>query len=270
MSTTRNKYGLSRNIPNRVKLKIRQRSGFGCVVCGRGVTHYDHVDPEWKDSKRHDPLKMTQLCGYCHDLKTRGIYTKERIKKAAENPKCFENGFVFAPFLLSSATPVIHLGNSIFHGVETLLRINGEDIIKLIQKSNSILMYFDFYDSKGKKLFWIKDETWYSNLNTWDIEITGEKIILKEVKSKTSLYIENDQKNNRLIIKEIKMYYKNWSINGSNKYIELISPIGEKYVIEQGAEISCGTAFELNNNSFSFGIAGKSLVSGKAKIRFNR
>jgi hypothetical protein len=86
-------YGLSRDIPPEIKLKIRKREGFGCVICGVGIIEYEHVDPEFKNAKEHDFTCMTILCPTCHAKKTRGFLSKESIKSAMQNPKCLQQGF---------------------------------------------------------------------------------------------------------------------------------------------------------------------------------
>ena len=58
----KNKFELSRTIPEPIKRQIRQDSGFGCVICGLGIIQYEHVDPEFHLAKIHDPSKMTLLC----------------------------------------------------------------------------------------------------------------------------------------------------------------------------------------------------------------
>lgn len=89
--TETNKFGLTRNIPESVKRKIRQYCGFGCVVCGISIGHYEHIDPSFKDAVEHDPQKIAYLCGACHDKVSRGFWSKEKIKKARSNPWCIIN-----------------------------------------------------------------------------------------------------------------------------------------------------------------------------------
>lgn len=46
-----NKYGLTRDIPASVKRAVRQRDGFGCVICGLGIYTYEHIDQPFKNDK---------------------------------------------------------------------------------------------------------------------------------------------------------------------------------------------------------------------------
>ena len=69
----RNKHGLTRDIPNDVKRKVRQRDGFGCVICGSAFYTYEHFDPEFVEAENHDPHGICLLCGTCHRRKTSGL-----------------------------------------------------------------------------------------------------------------------------------------------------------------------------------------------------
>ncbi len=54
---TKNKYGLSRDIPPSVKLQVRRACSFGCVICGASIT-YEHIDPPFTEAHEHDPEKI--------------------------------------------------------------------------------------------------------------------------------------------------------------------------------------------------------------------
>ena len=56
-----NDHGLSRTIPEGVKREVRQRCGFGCVICGLGFYDYEHFAPDFVDATEHNPAGMTLL-----------------------------------------------------------------------------------------------------------------------------------------------------------------------------------------------------------------
>jgi len=45
MIMNKNKFGLSRTIPEAIKSQIRRDDGYGCVVCGNALYQYEHIDP---------------------------------------------------------------------------------------------------------------------------------------------------------------------------------------------------------------------------------
>lgn len=55
----KNKYGLSRNIPNHIKRAVRQKCGFGCVICGLFICDFDHYAPSFSEAKKHNPDGIT-------------------------------------------------------------------------------------------------------------------------------------------------------------------------------------------------------------------
>ena len=68
LQPTMNRFGLGRDIPGTTKRIVRQRCGFGCVVCGAAFYQYEHVDPAFADARVHDPEKICLLCGGCLEV----------------------------------------------------------------------------------------------------------------------------------------------------------------------------------------------------------
>ncbi|WNG79930.1 hypothetical protein C6A86_016810 [Mycobacterium sp. ITM-2016-00316] len=56
-------------IPDPMKREVRQRCGFGCVICGHPIYEYEHMD-DYAVVKRHGVANITLLCDGHHRLKT--------------------------------------------------------------------------------------------------------------------------------------------------------------------------------------------------------
>ena len=71
----KNDHGLSRHIPEDVKREVRQRSRFGCVIpgCRRAFYEYEHIEPEFKDAKSHDPAAICLVCPNHNPRRTGGL-----------------------------------------------------------------------------------------------------------------------------------------------------------------------------------------------------
>lgn len=124
-----NKHGLSRaDLSAAVKRQIRQSAGFGCVNCGLAICQYEHVDPPFADAKKHDPSKMAYLCARCHDLVTRGFWSKAKVLAAMENPTCRQEGFTHSAFDIQGH-PTISIGQAHFQETSTILEVEGEPVI---------------------------------------------------------------------------------------------------------------------------------------------
>lgn len=210
MSQKINKFGLPRDIPDPVQRAIRQRCGFGCVMCGQAVTHYDHVDPEWHEAETHDPKKMAQLCGSCHDRKTRGLLSVDTIKQALENPKCLRDGYAISPFDIGCDLPKIIVGGNIHENTKQIIVINGLPILALEQgnKGSPVLLTVNFYDENEQKFFWTNGQNeWHVSSDVWDSEINGQ---LLKIRSKPRGFLLKLRFNppNEIYVEELKMIYK--------------------------------------------------------------
>ena len=81
-----NRFGLRRKIPEDIKRRVRQRCGFGCVICGSSVYEYEHVSPTYVEAQRHDPDCIATLCASCHSKVTRRIWSKDKVSHASRRP----------------------------------------------------------------------------------------------------------------------------------------------------------------------------------------
>ena len=72
-------------IPQELKREIRQRCGFGCVICGMPLYEYEHM-LEWAEVQRHVAGEITLLCRQHHGEKTNGLLPKEVVVASNQNP----------------------------------------------------------------------------------------------------------------------------------------------------------------------------------------
>jgi hypothetical protein len=217
--TNVNSHGLSRNIPSEVKREIRKRCGFGCVICGSAIYIYEHVDPLFKDAKEHDPCKMALLCGSCHDKVTDGIWSKEKVKRALENPIGLSKGFSYGDFDIGFEHPEIVLGDIRIANTYNIIEAFGKDLLK-IESPEEIRTPFRIsafiYDECGKEIFKIVQNEWQSPSYNWDIEIIGAKITIRHAPKQIILVIRAEPPN-RLIFERLNMFYKGGRITASER-----------------------------------------------------
>lgn len=218
-----NKYGLSREIPKEIKLKVRRNSGFGCVICGLGIYEYDHIDPEFKDAQEHDPNNITLLCSQCHSKKTRKFLNKETILERMKNPISFSKGYTNEYFDINLENHIkIQIGNAVFTNCNIPIRINNKDLIRIdkpIDGSSFYNLSCEFIDYTGLKKLKIVNNEWRASSDNWDI-ITkaGELIIMNE--GETYLIIKN-KNNNTLFIKYFKSVINNYDIEMSEEGLKI-------------------------------------------------
>ncbi|RDL18518.1 SEC-C motif-containing protein [Pseudomonas sp. URMO17WK12:I10] len=206
----KNKNGLSRNIPADVQRAVRQRDGFGCVVCGSFFYQYDHIGIEYSDAVTHDPNHIVLLCGGCHDRKTRGMLSSESILKSAANPRCKQNNFSWGVLDVGSEHPVIEMGGVTAYRSKVLLRICGEDMFSLSKPVAPGLPFSvnaKIFDRSGNLIASVHDNQIQLLCTNWDVEVVGQRINIRSGKGifDVVLRVEPPKK---IVIERLQMYYK--------------------------------------------------------------
>lgn len=245
-----NQHNLGRNIPETVKRKVRKNSGFGCVICGSAICQYEHINPEYKDAKTHNPNGITLLCGSCHDKKTRKIYSREKIMEAMKNPKCKEKGFTRDFLDIADKKIIVQLGSCQFIDIVSLINIEGESIFsitppnpKLFNEPYKLNAYIS--DDEENGIFGIKDNIWYGDIANWDIECTGTEIKIRKKLGDIVLHMETIPRE-KIVIHKLKMQFKGYKILIDKSTLSIKSPNYEDIIeLENNVKITGKVPFIL-------------------------
>ncbi len=209
-----NRYGLSRHIPGPIARKVRQRCGFGCVICGSIIYTYHHIDPPFNQAQEHNPENIVLLCGSCHTRATKGLLSSDSIKRAAENPECLKQGFSHIPLDIGDHFPVVLIGNSTFVGNPTIIRAFRKPLFTVgppEEPRGPFRISATFYDRLGKEACRIAKNEWQGLISNWDITSTGREITIRRAHRQIALKMRLDPPN-QLIIKNLDMSYKGFRI----------------------------------------------------------
>jgi hypothetical protein len=182
MTSSRNKYGLSRNIPSDIKRTVRQRCGFGCVSCGKGIVQYDHFSPEFADATLHLAEGITLLCGACHDEKKHGLLTNGQVEKMNAEPYCLQNGSAFGSFRLTGDQPIVLLGTTEFRNCKVILEVAGERVIwftKPETEKEGLQLNARIRDDAGNVVFEVLKNEWTVGGDVWDMDTSGNGIVVR-------------------------------------------------------------------------------------------
>ncbi len=201
-----NKYGLSRYIPEDIKRQVRQNSKFGCVVpnCRNAFYEYEHLIPEFKDAKEHDPDKICLVCNNHNPRRTgkngQENYSKEQLIhyyqliKESKVVLDIKNRDFFYGF---ENDPKITIGDCSFLHVQSIINIDGKNVFSFQKNKDNdpfapqITFSGLFQDSNGNVLFEIKENEWISPTYHWDVETkngefsiwdSSKKLVFKAVK----------------------------------------------------------------------------------------
>jgi hypothetical protein len=186
-----NNHNLSRTILSDVKLEVRKRCGFGCVVCGLGIYEYEHFSPEFKNATSHDPNGITLLCPNHHAKKTKGILSLETIKKFNANPKALRRGFVKEDFDLYSTDLTVVLGTTTFKKTPVILQIDDEPILSIVpgDEDEPYSLSANLRDSSGNIIMEIDKNEWKTSTEHWDCKTIGDRIQIRKAVGKIELII---------------------------------------------------------------------------------
>lgn len=170
-----------------IQREVRQRCGFGCVVCGLPLYDYDHL-LGWAVVQRHVGEEITLLCNKHHREKTSGLLSNEAVFAANEKPHNLQRG-VSTPYDLhySGDECQVIIGGNRFRQSD-----QGEDSSLIaIAVDGIVLVGFRFVDKHYLLNVLALDEDnlpmleivdnvlWYS-LSPWDIAWVGRRLTIRE------------------------------------------------------------------------------------------
>ncbi len=209
----------NRNIPEPIKRKIRQRCGFGCVICGNIIYDYDHMMQNWADVQAHLEEDITLLCTMHHREKTNGLLTKEQVKDA--NSKPFNLNQKNSPphplhFSGETATAVIasnYFSNDLLvngnqHRLPYLIPVLIDDlpIVGFRFEDEQLLLLINLFNEFNELIFGIFDNQLILNPDNWDVEWKGSKLIVREKPRVKLLEIEFSPPN-QIVINKAKLRF---------------------------------------------------------------
>lgn len=186
----------SRNIPLPIQREVRQRCGFGCVICGLPLYEYEHM-AEWASVKRHVANEITLLCDQHHREKTGGLLPKEVVSKANLDPFNLRDN-VSKPYNLhfSGKNAEIEIGSNSFtcedlgYGTAMVpISVDGTPLIGLIIADGHLLLNLVIFDEFNNPVLHIKNNQLYYSTEPWDIQLIGTKLTIREAHRKILIEI---------------------------------------------------------------------------------
>lgn len=218
-----NKHGLSRHIPEKVKYEVRKNSGWGCVICGSGIIHYDHVEPEFVDCIDHNPNDITLLCPTCHDKKKRKFLTVATIRRAMQNPKPLQQGFSSELLDVGTQLPNVLFAGNYISSCRFPLLVDGVPFMEIKPPEEPGAPYrisAVFFNLEGQISLQIVDNEWIAFNSNWDIEAKAGKLKVLFAEKMYSLIL-NVTNENILEIEYIHCIMGNKLINGNRAILSV-------------------------------------------------
>ncbi len=259
MSDKVNKHELSRDIPDDIQRLVRQRDGFGCVVCGAGIYQYDHFNPEFSEAKAHHQDGIILLCATCHGKKTKGLLSPETIAAAAKNPRCKQVGFSREVFDIGSQHPAIVFGSLIFVNVRCLLRIHGEELLSILPpelEHGPFRLSAKMANARGDIVFEIHENEWRIRSGNWDAQQIGNRIIIRNGPRDIALSIRSGPPS-QLVVERLNMRWKDAKIEAREgaKAIAIFES-GSRFETAEAQIFEADIGVDINESGIGLGLGG--------------
>jgi hypothetical protein len=221
----------SRNIPFPLQREIRQRCGFGCVICGFPLYEYHHIE-RWTDVREHSADNITLLCNTHHRQAGSGLLPKSKIVRADKFPhnKRFGRSSDFPLYYEGDSINCI-MGNNQFNfpkndrvGLVLIvpLMIHGVSMLGFISEIGNLLLNLTLFDSSNKVVLRIVNNHLFYSISPWDIQFVGRTLTIREKLRKLLIKITFDPPDT-VIIEEGRILHKNIEVLIDSKHLLVLS-----------------------------------------------
>ncbi|MCM2461035.1 HNH endonuclease [Pseudomonas sp. CG7] len=183
-------------IPPEMKREVRQRCGFGCVICGLPIYEYEHM-LEWAEVKRHVAEEITLLCRQHHGEKTNKLLPKEAVIAANLDPYNKRSGVSKNYMLHYSGSDVkVSMGGSTFSYqnvredyVFAPIVIDSWAIMAFRREMGNLLLSFTAFNESNAPIVSIVDNEIEYDTSLWDAEWVGQSLVIREEHRKILLKV---------------------------------------------------------------------------------
>jgi len=234
-----NKHGLSRPIPAEVKRAVRKQDGYGCVICGKMLVDYEHIDPLFCDAMEHNPDHIALLCLEHHGQVTRRVLSKRVVKENKVNPCCKQKGFAHSSYFPHPKDIKIKCGTSYFENTQKILEINGKPIVWIEEEEGQILFNGIFYDNNGDKVGYLNRNTFIALVNNCDVYAVASRIEARLKKGVINLEIDMEA-DGIVEIKRLSSNYGGTKVVINKKGQIEIDSHGSTLVLDSCKTFNCG------------------------------
>lgn len=227
MSKNKNQYGLVRNIPAEIQKIVREKCGYGCILCGHLFCHFHHNQIEFHEAKKHDPNYIILLCPNCHAQAGQTISHK-RFAEFAGNPYCKRKGFGQLPNFLAPTNDVsFKFGSTTVAGCKVILAIGGQSVIWTDppEETDSPLRFSAIFCYDGSTFLEIRQNMLITTTTQgWNIRLQGSEL---RIKYAGKVVIVMDRLDNTITLRQADLRYPggySLSVGRNSRTLALQSP----------------------------------------------
>jgi hypothetical protein len=227
---TKNKFGLKWNIGAATKRTVRQRCGFGCVICGCAIVQYHHFDPPFCDAKIHDASGITLLCGQCHDRAEHGIINVATVSAAIVSPWCKQTGHSKDLLFIGDSTIPVRFGSSRIRA-STVLMYDNRVVMGFFEPEQvgaPLRLNAFFTDDNGNEVLRVVDNEWQVGINRYDIRTNKDRLTVRDAPGDI-IFEMSLATGTEICIRRLRMNFLGFSIIADESSFSLITPAGSHF-----------------------------------------
>jgi len=176
-------------IPEAVKREVRQRCGYGCVICGRPIYAYEHMEG-YAATARHVAREITLLCDNHHRERTGGLLPIAVVRRADLDPINRRIG-------ASAAHPLHYSGNTCSASIGgcdfTVAKLADDEVLAPVVidclpvilfrlENGNLLLSLYVFDPDNSPLLIIRDNELRFSTDSWDIEFVGRRMTIRQAR----------------------------------------------------------------------------------------
>ncbi|WP_165356417.1 HNH endonuclease [Sphingosinicella sp. BN140058] len=166
-----------------MKREVRRSCGFGCVVCGMPIFHYDHI-VEFAEGGEHAVENLALLCPNHHQDKTSGRLSRNSVAARRANPHNLRRGMTPGYALARGEAIETHLGNLIVKDGEGgedfhVLSINGNSFLTVHHEEGGVTFSARLTDDEGRTLLRVDHGSLSVSTQVWDYRYEGTRLSIR-------------------------------------------------------------------------------------------
>lgn len=242
-----NQYGLSRDIPSAIRRTVRQRCGFGCVICAGAIVDYEHFSPEFSKASRHDAEGITLLCPTCHAKKTRNMLSQRRVREANQDPAARKVRYAFSDVEASEGRPFIKLAGMTLRNCNIPLEVRGYPLVQVEgpeEVNGPYRLTASFFNRQGQPSLFIRRNEWKVFSDSWDVEVIGPSVTVRTQPGQIALrlvFVPGEG----LVVERLDMYCAGFHLIGNGDELQARSPGGGGMTFTKCLSDDCNVGLSL-------------------------
>lgn len=247
-----------------IRRAVRQRCGFGCIICGSSFIEYDHFEPEFADALTHDPDHIILLCPYHHALKTKSPVWigADEIRAAAENPAARRSGRSTFSTPPTPTHPIVVFGELKCIRSKSILTVDGFNLLSVREpevQGGPFRVNAFLSNSSGTEMLEIIDNEVRTSTANWDVTLTGATLRVWERARKTALVLRFEQ--DQIIVERLDMTFRGLEISVLEEHATRLTRNGKRFSLYGATFTESESVASFNGSNMTLGKGGSVSVT---------